>query len=329
MDVYVSFPFSKEDPDYLYNYLPKIKIIKTKQKLPWLFYAQFDKVYYIGGGVFFDYRTNMKKATYFKRYLANLIRFNLPRLIGTEFGGIGIGIGPYFNDRTRNLHGQILKNFKILGVRDQKSWDEADAMGIKKNMHLSNDLSIEYGNFLEQNKSRKRIDEVVICPRSYGHKKVYEKHLGQLLNLAEYIEENTAMKTHWIFLQHEKNKNIYAEINKADFKLTIWNPNECSILDFFNFFSQAKLTISSRMHSLYVSGLVGTPFIAIELHQKLRYASELFYENPVVIKPEANLNEYIQAFNEIEGLKMTTSKLKQEQESLRKLDSLMVNWLNT
>src|SRR5690606_29552176 len=84
------------DPSYLKQYIPNLQIIRFKKRIPLYFYWQFNKIFYIGGGVFFDYRKKLPFFSFLKNYALGFIRYRIARLFGAKFAGIGIGIGPYF-----------------------------------------------------------------------------------------------------------------------------------------------------------------------------------------------------------------------------------------
>ncbi|QCX38816.1 polysaccharide pyruvyl transferase family protein [Aureibaculum algae] len=308
--------------DYLYKYYPNLKIIRLNRSIPKLFYLKFNKVYYIGGGVFFDYNQKISSLKFLKKYLSNFLNFKIPKLLGTEFGGIGIGVGPYFHKQTLALHRQVLSSFEILGVRDKKSYDFLKGIKIK-NLYLSNDLSVGYEK-LPDNDIITSLKEVIICPRSYSHKPEFEKHIITLLDFAKFLEENN-IKTHWVFLQ-EDDENLMNKI-KQNFRTTIWNPDLMSILSFVKLFQNAEAVFSSRMHSLFIAGLVNTSFVAIELHPKLKYASELFYENPIILNPLDDLDKYKVAYTKLKNIVFNKSKLKKEEECLEVLNSKILGWL--
>jgi polysaccharide pyruvyl transferase WcaK-like protein len=312
------------NPDYLYIYYPNLKIIKFDSRIPLLFYKNFDKVFYIGGGVFFDYKKGISILTFLKNYLSNILRYNIPKLLGTRFAGIGIGIGPYFSGKTKNLHAVIIRNFEILGVRDKVSFEIAKSMGVSQ-VYLSNDLSIGlFDKFNKISAISDKSNQVIICPRTYSHKVEFEKHLEELVSFSYFLEK-TGFKTHWIFLQ-EDDFDLVSKL-RVDFNVTIWDPYKMSIMDFIKIFKNAKVIISSRMHSIFIAGMVGTPFIAIPLHQKLIYASELFYKKPVFVDPMGTLDDYKIAFSKIEKQQIISENVVKESFILIELNNKIKSWL--
>ena len=323
IDVYITVSQSVSTPEYLKKYYPSLKIILFNKRIPLLFFKKFDMVYFIGGGVFFDYKKEISNLSYYKNYISNFIRFKIPNVLGTHFVGAGIGIGPYFSNKTKKLHAQIIRIFDFLGVRDLASFELAKSMG-KTDVFLTNDLSLELNVVLQKlNRNSKKRNEVIICPRTYSHKPKYEKHIDELIRFAEYLEKNN-YKTHWIFLQKDK-EELINKLNK--FKITVWNPSEMSIWDFSELFSGALVTFTSRMHSIYISGMLKTPFVAITLHQKLIFASELFYKDPILIDPLAEQDVYLKSFERIREMDFDFEKLENEIHILSKLEEKLLTFL--
>lgn len=308
------------DVDYIYSYCDKIVILRYKISIPIFFYKKFDKVYFIGGGVFFDYKTNTNIRDYIKKRFSNYLRFNIPRLLGTKFAGIGIGIGPFNSNRSFKIYQAITKNFNLLGVRDEKSFEYGNSFGIK-NLFLANDQSLLLNEELNELRVSKKDEKlIVICPRSYKHDTTYEKHLDELVKFSNYLKEKE-YRVKWCFLQPEE-KHLVEKLESNNITSLIWNPYDMSILDFIKEFSLAEFVFTSRMHAVYISGLLGVKTIPIKVHPKLEYSSRLFNKSPYIIDPKANLSDYINALdsefvsdvqqfnNELELVKLVNHKIQ-------------------
>lgn len=324
-EIYIVIVGEQINPDYLYKYFSKLIIIRFKKKIPLFFYNKFDKVFYIGGGVFFDYKKELSFKSFCLKYLSNFLRFTVPKYLGTDFGGIGIGIGPYFCEKTKKNHSQIIKNFDILGLRDQVSYDLAKSMGASK-LFLSNDISLSlYGDLQKGNNIENKSKEIIICPRTYKHLVEFEKHISELILFADYIEKKS-YTTHWVFLQEDDLKLL--KVLESKFKVTVWNPKKMKMFDFIALFRNAKVVLTSRMHSIYIAGMVHTPIITIPIHQKLIYASSLFYESPILVDPLSSLEDYITAFENNEEHKLNPENAIKEVNILDKLNAKVDTWLN-
>jgi len=320
------FVLVSSDPDsanYLMSYHPDINLLYHK-RTPLLFFNKFDKIYFIGGGLFFDYKKSVNLLRFCKNFISNFIRYRIPKMFGTSFGGIGLGIGPYYSKRTKILHSQIIGTFDILGVRDEVSFDLAKSMGINK-MFLSNDLSLNLlHSFQEIGHVADKSNEVIFCPRSYSHNPVSEKHLDELLKFADFLN-NQGLQVHWVFLQDDDERFI--QRLEEQFQVTVWNPDTMDILDFSKLFKNVRMLVSSRMHSVFIAGMLCTPFISIPLHQKLYFASKLFYEKPVFVNPTAGLQEYIIAYESLTGRDMSLDKINKEVLILDNLVNDLKVWL--
>ncbi len=278
------------DALYLLQYYPKIKIIRYKKTIPVFFYKSFDKVYFIGGGVFFDYGKEINTKNYFKRKISNYLRYNIPKLLGTKYAGIGIGIGPFINKRSQSIYQSMLKNFDFLGVRDQKSYEYGKLFDLKK-VYLANDLSLLLRNELTALKRSKTACSVIICPRSYKHYKPYEKHLEVLMKFSEHLLEKQ-YQVNWCFFQSEEEK-IMEKLESKGILSTVWNPYKMTIMDFVSLFKNASIVFTSRMHMVYVAGLLGINTVSIRVDPKLEYAARLFNRKPKILDPLTNLDRTV------------------------------------
>ncbi len=316
---------SNIDPSYLKQYYKDLKILVYPKKLPLFLNKNFDVVFYIGGGVFFDYREKVSLVDYVKGYISTILRFRLAKVTGTKYMGIGLGIGPYTNHRAKTIHSQILSSFNFLGVRDSKSFESAILLNKGSGKVVkTNDLSI--GIKLAVN-AKKDSKEVIICSRAYKHKKEYEKHIDELLIFSEFLFTEGYFP-HWVFLQ-EENECIYEKVRKGNNKLTVWNPNIQSINDFISIFNDVYCVVSSRMHSVYIAGLLKTPFIGIEIHQKVRFASELFTKEPIMISPLADIQDYKEAFFQIGKFNFNNEKFNDETQILQNVERDLLNAISS
>jgi polysaccharide pyruvyl transferase WcaK-like protein len=324
-NIEVSVFVSEEiDADYLLKYFEDLKIIKFRGSVPILSNFKFDKVYFIGGGVFFDYKKSMGKLAFAKKYVSTFIRYRIPYFFGTRYSGNGIGIGPYFCRETEKLHSLVYNSFDVFGVRDKSSFELAQKNGAGQ-CELANDLSLLYKNYLSDLSSSYSVTsiEVIICPRLYSHNKDYEIHLDELLVLSEYLEKEN-YRVHWVFLQTET-KELFDKINNKEYQLTVWNSKEMIVSNFFDVFNSAEFVITSRMHAVYVAGMLKKKIIPIEVHPKLRYSNRLFYSDKNVLSPLAKQEKYIKAFKS--EFDYDNTDLINEQIKTNELNISIINWL--
>jgi polysaccharide pyruvyl transferase WcaK-like protein len=136
-------------------------------------------------------------------------------------------------------------------------------------------------------------------------------------------EKNYSVK--WVLLQRESSPEINYYLRKVDY--ITWEPNQYSIQEFLELFNRSKLIISSRMHAIYIAGITKTPFIAIELHPKLRYSSSLFYREPIVLSPFFNNKDIIDSFSKIFEFEMDHRELKKQKIKLEILSKKFHDWL--
>ena len=312
------------DANYLTQYYPQIKIITYKKAVPIFFYKKFDKVYFIGGGVFFDYRKTIDFKSYLKKKISNYLRFNIPRIIfGAKYAGIGIGIGPFKNSKSKKIYKNLLQNFDLLGVRDYTSFEHAKSFGVK-NIHLSNDSSLLLNEDLKMLKKQSKTPKrVVISPRSYKHDVSFEKHLETLIEFTNYLKGN-GYEVKWCFLQPE-DENLISKLELNQIDCLVWEPTNMSLVDFISYYASASLVYTSRMHTVYIAGLLSVDTVAIRVHQKLEFASKLFNNEPKMLNPKAGLKDYINCF---EGkTNFNKEKFEKEYDRVKQLNDRMKSWL--
>ena len=75
--------------------------------------------------------------------------------------------------------------------------------------------------------------------------------------------------------------------------------------------------------------MVEIPFVAIPLHQKLIFASELFYKNPILIKPMYEQKKYQESFDKISDKSFSFENLNKEVDVIKKLNQKLDFWLNS
>ncbi|WP_026776863.1 polysaccharide pyruvyl transferase family protein [Polaribacter sp. Hel_I_88] len=311
------------------NYLSKINselnIIKYNKSIAIFEFLKYHKVYYIGGGVFFDYKKNIGLVNFFKRRFSNFLRFNISRYFGTEFAGVGLGIGPYYSKKTKSISANILKNFSLIGVRDAESLKYAKEFRLK-NVFLANDLSLLlHKDLLKLKKTAIKIDnKILICPRTYPHKKDFEKHLDILKELTVYLQKKL-YNVEWIFLQ-EENELLIKELEGLKIKTRVWNPDEMKLSDFMSHFASASLVFTSRMHAVYISNMLKTKTVAIDVHPKLVHSSKLFYRNPIIVNPLSELKIYKEAMRS--DNQYDNEEFIKDYKKVDEVNFKIIKWLN-
>jgi polysaccharide pyruvyl transferase WcaK-like protein len=323
IEVYV-YVHKEINAEYLLKYYSDLILVKYNNSIPILANLRYDKVYFIGGGIFFDYKKSMTKTVFYKRFFSNFIRYKVPYYLGTKYAGIGIGIGPYFCDETQKLHSLIYKCFDVLGLRDKNSFELAKKNGVTECI-LGNDLSLLYKKDLSDisDLSFSTSNKVVICPRLYSHNRDFEIHLDKLLTFSEYLKKEKYV-VRWVFLQKET-QELFNKIQNRGYTQTVWDSEKMNVSDFFKIFNDSEYVITSRMHAVFISGMLKKKIIAIEVHPKLRYSNELFYSEDKTISPLTENRDYKLVFNS--EFVYNDTNLNIEFSKTNNLNNVLINWL--
>ena len=120
-------------------------------------------------------------------------------------------------------------------------------------------------------------------------------------------------------------KDIYKKLESSNIKYVVWDPYSMDLFEFTTHFLNANKVITSRMHTVFISNLLNTYTIAIDVHPKLKIASELFYDNPIVVSPLANKNDY---YKVLTNNPVRSHRLKIEISKVEKLNDDLIEVLN-
>jgi len=260
--------------DYLESWFPKAVIIRSNN-LGLQIFKQYDKVLYFGGGVFFDYTQPYALSKYLRKSLAVFKHYGIARWYGTQFGGIGTGLGPFLSKRAEMINRRRLANFQLLGLRDQFSYDLATAYKLNTRLFYGCDLSFAIGTAFYKPEAQVEPNSILICPRKFPHGKDGDNYHNRLVDWA--VNQQMEGKKVTIFgFQAQHDEPILEVYAIKGLKTEIWNPSAMKIEDVFNLFTQHEFVVSARMHGIYVAGLTGRASIGINVHPKVKDATSLF-----------------------------------------------------
>ena len=263
------------DSSYLDQWFPQAKIVRTK-KLGFFEFRKYDGVIYIGGGVFFDYLTNYPLGKFLKKGLSCFLNYNLAKLNGSRFAGVGIGLGPFLSERATRINKLRLSNFDFITVRDQTSFDIISEYDVDIRVSKGFDLSFYSAKLINVNKFiSNTTNNILICPRKFSHTPGGDEYHDTLIRWCKR-QANQGKNILVFGFQQKHDEPILEHYSGAGLKTKIWDPHLMEIDDVFEIFAQHELIISSRMHGIYVAGLLNIPAIGINVHPKVDDATKLF-----------------------------------------------------
>ena len=116
-------------------------------------------------------------------------------------------------------------------------------------------------------------NKIIICPRNYPHGTKKNKYVSKLIDLTKELKQKGYMIKIFGF-QNEYDDKVLNEFKKNKINTSIWDPDEMKINSVFQLFQSFDLVITSRMHAVFVAGMVNTPSIGIGEDPKIKYASD-------------------------------------------------------
>lgn len=298
--------------DYLYKWFPGV-VIHRRNHLKPTFLRKFSHVLYFGGGIFFNYQKSVGFGYYLKKKFSALKNFYFPRLTGTHFAGIGIGIGPFENKRSAMLCFYQLKTFDYLNVRDGISLELCNLHQLKK-VTLSQDLSLANFQYYHSLKIpvSDREKRIIVCPRRYPHGENKDLYLTNLLSFCNELKLKGKEILVYGF-QSDHDEMIVEEFSKRGYQTKMWNPEKVAFSDLFKEFANCELVITARMHGVYIAGMLDVPVIGIGVHPKLKLASQLFPKS-LCVPDTFSTDEIYQCFLQLSELSENDSQLLIEKE---------------
>src|SRR6185437_8231989 len=90
-----------QNSDYLHSWFPDAIIFKSL-KLDIQYLKKFSHILFFGGGILFDYNKITLKY-YWRKRMSIHRNYDWVKRKGTHFAGIGIGLGPFVDDKSEDL----------------------------------------------------------------------------------------------------------------------------------------------------------------------------------------------------------------------------------
>ena len=268
---------------YLKNYIGSYQIIPIENSIN----KKSEIVIYGGGTQFYSFKTKNKKPNKFIRLLSliskpkkivikirNKIFSNkFTNCIEQKKIAIGIGIGPFLDENmSKEIEiKELFQNMDFVAVRDKFSYNKCKEWGVK-NLKLYSDLC--YALEVSQNyKTVKYLSKILIIIRDWNLTNIDENYKNELIKVANTFKEKNIEVSFSIFAKN-KDKNWLKFIRDKSQPLLMWNPDKDNVESFIHQLDNYDLFITSRYHGAVFSTILGKPFIAIDIEQKLK----LFYE---------------------------------------------------
>ncbi|MEM7099127.1 MAG: polysaccharide pyruvyl transferase family protein [Pseudomonadota bacterium] len=191
---------------------------------------------------------------------------------------VGVGIGPFTDEKTKSVCKRLLEQLAFVGVRDQQSYDLCKEMGLT-NCRLTFDLapSILPANLPSFWTHEKRAGiGVSLCPLEglgKGNPQDERRRLDTIIQSLEAVAQTTGEPIVLLdFNGHDYwgDAKLHAEIqNRLSPEIEVRRYSYAAHpMEFFNRIRKLKCMVGMRLHAQVFSYLTQTPVIALNYHSK-------------------------------------------------------------
>lgn len=265
----------------------------------------YDICVYGGGTQFYHFNTKkvMKLNVINKlfgnlinpRRMLNTIARNLNKGISSKCNSyIGIGLGPFEDDRVKD---EVLKNMsdaEFISLRDEKSISYMKNHATEVNYGADLCFSPHFDSYLEGVK-RNTVEErskIGIILRDWDNTENGKVPEGVIRSVLEKLVEQDKEYV-FIFFSAVHDKGWIQFCDKHHLEYIVWDPDQQTVLEFLNKLSSCDVIVSSRFHGLVVSSLLSIPFVSIAIEPKLSLFSKKF-ENLITVSYPFRVEDIIE-----------------------------------
>lgn len=178
---------------------------------------------------------------------------------------LGIGLGPFENERGIGYTQNLLNAAYFVGVRDLVSQDYCDKWGIKSvlgaDMVFSSYFKYQLSAKICKGKSIKRIGVIV---RDWRWETTGRQYYDSLYDLT--VSDN--IEYQFIVFAPKKDKEWIEKLKDKD--VLVWEPEKYTVQEFLNIINNFDAIISARYHGAIIAALLGKPVICVEIESKLK-----------------------------------------------------------
>ncbi|WP_370895426.1 polysaccharide pyruvyl transferase family protein [Chryseobacterium gossypii] len=282
-----------QSASYISNILPGIKVFdyhKIKQPI----YSNL--LIYGGGTQFYHFKKNRlsKKGLKDKILSPNHIKSYIRKKIlknnyienkfqisdyAKHIALVGVGVGPFDieNSFVENKTANLFAKSDFVGVRDEFAMKKAKGWGVDKPV-LSPDICYSFrSHFLENYKNdSKEIKKIGIIVRDWNYANGGGEYYEHLQEASARLEKE-GYEVNYILFDIQSDLYWYGKRNELN--IILWNPEKDTFDSFLEKISKFDLFITARFHGAIFATLLQTPFITIEVEQKLKFISETYKES--------------------------------------------------
>ncbi len=200
------------------------------------------------------------------------------RLTGVRFAALGVSLGPFTDDVSRNRVAAFANTFERLVVRDRESVEQAGDMGLTEKCVLGGDLASLYPRAGQHRATlsdgRKRI---MVIPCRYEGFRPAELARG----VASALEENSlssddvgisvlSVNNHDAYGDDALAAELVTELKALGHRPTGLNYEDLGVKETWDLIAVQDAVISGRLHGGITAYLASVPYTLIEYHTKCK-----------------------------------------------------------
>lgn len=272
-----------------------------------------------GGNMIFDLMPSSLSAARFDYYVETAKKNN------KKVFAISIGIGPFQNNYQKKKAVQSLSKCDYITFRDEKSYhlfkkENPDY----KNVSVVADPVFFTEYALDSSQDNDYIGINVINPNLFPNNQSYQATINSYAKLIDDLFDKTNKK---IIIFNTENKDFQAckdVYNKCNTKSNISIKEVKSEADLYGVYSQCKLIIGTRMHSLITAFSQNIPIIGLSWQQKVDAMFEMIEDTDSVFdlfEIDSNIEQIINHC-EYKLQSDDTTKRKDVMEKLKKKEEV-------
>jgi polysaccharide pyruvyl transferase WcaK-like protein len=268
--------------EYVHGIFPEINQIETLEK-GLTFLRNYDRVIFGGGGTVFEYREKLSLRYYLQKKISDFRYYGRAARTGTRFAAIGLGIGPFADQRAESIAMNRLRYHDFLFTRDQPSYEIAKRCKLR-NVQLSHDLCfLDADQIAEIRRSlRPESDRPIsFIVRHFKYGDHGNGYFPEMVKAADSLEKE-GHHIRWIAFQPNYDEPVVQELESRKQDVWVWNPESMSFRDAYQFLGESRVIVTARMHGTYLAGMLNVPSVNVALHPKLDLAAKQFRNAAVV-----------------------------------------------
>ncbi|BAL80881.1 polysaccharide pyruvyl transferase CsaB [Caldisericum exile] len=219
------------------------------------------EIFISGGGGLLQDKTSSRSLYYYLSLLT------IPKFFKKYSIVFAQGIGPITKNIDKKLLKSVLEKVDLITVRDNESKDLLKSIGVKKEIHVTQDLAFLYE---PQIYKKFTFDEPYNVFQIKGNERFDVEELADIVRFMHY---KTECETILVPFYKDVDLDIAKKVEeKTKFKVVI--PE--NIDDVFSIFSGAQSIVGMRYHSVVFSLLLKKPVLPIFYDEKVQNISNYF-----------------------------------------------------